>query len=555
MDPDAKWNVSVLFAPGTTYQKEWLRLQDDVCATNADKVFVVNGRVPTLFHWQKLHFLQSWHTHCESAIPWMTDLSGKRIAIVDDCIRTGVTLNNMIDRLIASGASAKNISAHCMFSTQSPKDIVLHGGIKPTFVLDRAIPPDEYEKRIQDLLTYLAMYPFVYQFEYPQFMLRLNDSLKDHDDAIKYLFEMFDRNSVFKPDLPTRQHYFMHRITVNISPVNALWRFRLHLFEEERVGFVIPITPSHKVDTSISHFTEIRKHVDEILKNIDPKREVFPGEARCRFEQFINSIECFFSMHYKFAPIFALEDGIDYRNMLISAISNFGGDIARDILTPLEFVNPKSVRWADITPKDPELPSLFCTLFMQKENGKEFMDALRERIVKRRKEGFTNIVTIVHAFYDAVHELVSDNEKLSKLVDAEGFHPNGKEILENPYLRNVIGPTFADIVWVAKKFYKEFYRKYPEDIVVFNKIAEQMDIDIDNASVIPTYNMQHEQIYRRGEGYLQDKSAMNMMRILSESKRLVNGMPVSLDGLSAEKRQHFSHSLEFMDKVPYWMGM
>jgi hypothetical protein len=327
--------------------------------------------------------------------------------------------------------------------------------------------------------------------------------------------------------------------------------------EDQRIFVIVPMAPGHPVDPAMSHFSSLRAHVADTLKHLDPARENFPGETACRFEQYINSVECLLANLDKFGNIIDLSGGITHPVLAQHALMVFGPEMAKDIAMPLEFLKPASIRWQDITPKKSGGLSPFYNDFVQKEEGKDFLDRLRKRVAERRAEGFTNIVTMVHALYDTVDELVNDETMLAKLLAVKDFHPNAQELRDNPYLKNVIGPTFNDIVWVAFRLYWETYESLPENhLILFNKIVEQLDVDIDNGSVIPTIGLNGQPIYRRGAGHLQDKLALGALVMIFQAKeKLSIGRPATLEGLSEEKRKQFAGVLELMDRRAKWLGM
>jgi hypothetical protein len=554
-NPNVKYMKLDYFAPNSQYGQELRQLSIDVNASGADCAFIVNRRAQGIIDMTRTKFAANIETYSDLAIPWLPSLKDRKIAVIDDCIRTGATANNVIDHLVASGADVGNISVHSIFTTNDP-NMLLHGDIKPNLVVKKAVSREEYKKRIQDIVIFLSIYPLAYEYEYPKFYCRYQSSLGNWRDAIKHLLDAFGHESVFKADLFTRMHPTMSRLSINICPPNGAWKIRCHLHDDTRTAILVPITTAFHVDPSISHFSALRKHAEEILAKLDPARENFQGETAARFEQYINSTEAFLMHIDKFYKIFSFEDEIVTRLTMHDARLIFGEDMAKDIIYPIKLMDPKSVRWNDISPQKLGELSAFSTKFMKGKYGKDFMDLLMLKISKKAEDGFKHASAILHALYEAFDEFVNNPEMLNKLVNTDGFHPNAEEIKNNPYLMNLIGLSFEDIITITSKiFYNRNLQYHYGENAAYVKICEQMDIDIDSGSIIPAIGMERKTVYRRGEGALQDKFAILAMKTIDAAEGIELGKPVTLAGLPEDKRSHVTESLLFLDTWPMWMGL
>lgn len=426
------------------------------------------------------------------AIPFVHDLlAGARVAVVDDVVNVGSTINRAVRSIRACGAVEVRAFA---LGTRRPS--ACHEiGVECEWPepLDAA----QYAEWTESVPSAIRGLAKPYDLEFPVIPCRLNPPLRTAADVRGWLTSQFGRDRVRlfpgPGDLPGR-------ISVDM-PDGGRGLVKFRLYPDGRGGcnvvpFAIPAVldsrslgrPAHPVARALLAAARSR------LRGVPSDATAWSEEPGVRAELFARSLDIGLSHLDQLGDLIsvAVVPPIDVAEVALL----FGPIGTADLAQPVgggevadEPVASESATGCTPTP--------FSDFLLRTEVGARFLD--RVRTASRGSGGFTYF----SALFNELAIAVGTGDPTACEFDWP-YPP--EEVRADPYKRLRIGPTFEDLVRLYQPPAGGGYAGPPAR----HQVSALLDYAIDEGFVVPTlarYDGALYRIYRKGETDPRDRAA------------------------------------------------
>lgn len=478
--------------------EHWKKLEDMINDYSPDFVILLARRMPRIYQLLNLN-LGSSIVVSDFAIAFIHNkLNGKKVAVVDESVNAGTTLNNVCDRLNACGVAKIKRFAIAKKQGNMQNDI--------SFVRDNKgeyLTWNDQEYRQSSLNTSLALFlqnlPF--ELEFPVFCTTC---------SADYNFEKFG-SKLKDLDPSFYVHYLdalenvdtgLYRYSVDIFPdktENTKWRF--YLDECGRKIIFVPMINCNPNNENTSFLPNVWKEADTLFGTKSPLCkgcETFPGEARNRLQLYIASLEWAYRSWPTLANALSL-DKIELRKEDTSLL--FGSDFANLICSEYKKLPEITVSSSSFFPLKTSICeskriNAFCEVIEKYPEIKEKFESVSKKF-ENSSDG-ENYCSYFIEFFKTLGEITGENNIDNYMIVDNGYNPNKSDVLKTPYLRLRVGPTFEDILLIMKKYWSKISPELtPRDLHI--KVSEILDQQIDQGFVVPVLGMTGQRIFRKGE--------------------------------------------------------
>jgi hypothetical protein len=490
----------------------WHDLARHISAYKPDVIVLVARKMPRIREALDIEFCPGAIEITDWAIPFSHSILNKsRVAIVDDVINRGSTVENASKHVMACGASDVRFFA---LAKTSHADL-----LNDKLQCARNTPLNEEELRdfayrVPEALS-LVNKPF--DLGFPVIPCTFAIPFREYSDIREWLIRIFGPEAVHNPTTPLGYKHQFQRLSIDLGMGKpGICKIRLYIDERIQECNMVPfwIPPVLPVEGLVARTTEA-KAVDallmEALDNAPVDSMLWPDEARVRAYLFIAGLELGQKALELMQDIFVLR-GPELFNETDARLA-FGPAIkhASCLTIGKDHVSIPELKLTD------EYTSPFLEKCKDFDNG-QFMDKMRDAVP-------ANLGPLsIEILFD---ELFT---RLSKFVGAANYKDYSlswpftkNQISRNPYLRLRIGPTFDDLVHLMSGMLDSDLRLSEDSIR--SAVGDLLDRFIDEGVVVPTitsYEGKFYRIYRKGENGHRDKAIQRALLSLDHLGRPIS---------------------------------
>jgi hypothetical protein len=464
-------------------------------------VVLVARKVPHLASRLSLRFGDSCLVISDLAIPFAHALlRGARVAVIDDMVNVGSTLNRVCKLVRECGAA--NVAAFSVGrranSLPQTEEVI--------YVLSEPLGDDAYDEHTRAVPRFISELARPYDLAFPVLTCRLQPGFGEADHFRDWLMEKHGADHV--EDLSSSHApATVRRFSVDLECASGMGKIRLFVDEETGNCNVVPFAiPSVLVDSAWMPRSRWASAVYECLAgslhDTPPTVELWPGEAKTRAAMFCHALDFGLraletwgdALVAQTPEAFSVDDAAMVFGPVILSIWRSDSDLP----PPLDLEVRRSVRKL--------IPSPFARNFPVSALVSRVRERLPACAAVRDSDNEPKATDL--DFYNAFNLLF---DELAKQVGAEQPEENRlvwpyarTELDANPYLRLRIGPTFDDLVQLLLAILRPNDPAESIDLSAFcHRVSALLDLGVDAGSVVPTiarYEGQFYRIYRRGEG-------------------------------------------------------
>jgi hypothetical protein len=429
-------------------------------------------------------------TITDLAIPFARRwLHGARVAVVDDFVNVGSTMNNAIARALEAGAS--EIAAFAITSGGSSAEIATTVRFACPEILNQA-GMREFGRRVPETLQRIAK---PYDLDFPLLQCRLRLPLNGFDTLSASLREIHGDEQVYDLSTPEGSTAGVRRLALDLTDDGHHDKVRIYFDERQSLCRVMPISIPDPVGGPRNQaWSSMAAAVWDSLRE-GPLAEDLDLDAETRLSMFCNALD--------FGERFVN----DHADLLVL-------DLQQPLdLDDAELVLGPGVRRAATRIMGPRPTPPMRTASNHPGGTSPFLSAAK-------RNGFIDDLRATTLAFPAV-TFASIFERLADWVGAQDvaryrfdWPSSAEEVHDTPYLRLRIGPTIPDLVALVAdvcRLPKEAARRH---------VTRLLDRAIDAGGVVPTtgqYDGRVYRIYRKGEGSLRDRSAQRLLWAWQES--------------------------------------
>jgi hypothetical protein len=483
---DINVELSLLFS-----MEKWQRLAHNVREYNPDVVVLVARKTPRLAEILGLSFGRAI-VISDLAIPFCSNmLAGRRIAIIDDVINIGSTIDNARKQVIACHAES------CVLFALAAKLRSNSIGFPDFQLVDEDPMNDvEYEEFVRQVPSALQLVPKPYDLDYPVCNCVIKPPFRRPGDICSWFTETFGRRlhilttereerfgfSRFTVDFPTTQG----------ANLKARFYFDFTTNECNVVAMAIPAIFSQSSNYSETTYVgKIWRVLSSIASTAPAEACLWDKEPLARAELFVHSLSFCSTVLSEVSQVIGPKNSTYFS--ITDASYIFGPTVANQLSSILD----------DADLEIGELDKVFSQTNLASNNNGPFWSHLQEderELIKREA-----VKSIEQGDVDgAFHSLF---EGLANVIGATNIQEYSlswpftkKEVLENPYLRLRIGFSFMDLL----SFFEPKLSLLLDSRTTTRAIISALiDRYIDSGALVPTianYNGCFYRVYRKGEG-------------------------------------------------------
>ena len=459
-----------------TLRADWEDLASRVSAWRPSVVLLIARKPPRLRQAFSLDLSPSARILTDLAVAFSSrQLTGARVAIVDDVINVGSTVSNVASRLVAAGVA--EIRVFAVAEVDRPNILK---GLDVELVSDRRLDElalQTFASRVPDALHELAR---PYDLDFPIVPCRLEFPLDSFDDLFDALTDRHGEERVWNLSTLRGAAQGVKRLTVDLSGRDGAQRkARVYFDERAQVVNFAPMAIADQLPTDAPRTTWKPAHV--LWDALSPAVASGDLDALARLRLYIDSLAVGARFLFEHADL-----------LIPTEASLFSPDEAELVLGPQVRVAARGVSSGEMLAEEPpamELLSCRTSPFAERASEQGFLDA-----VVGTAAG-TDLLSVFLAVFQALADTVgaSDPDRY-----VWGWPYSVEEVRANPYRRLRVGPTLSDLceivhVAAARPGSLDSTRQ---------KVTRLLDIYIDAGAVVPTiaeYDGRSYRIYRKGE--------------------------------------------------------
>lgn len=472
--------------------KNWEDLNEMLSSYEPHVVILISRRMPRFYQLMKdiLTFGDA-EVFSDFAIPYIyPNLEGKRIAIVDDSVNVGTTLESVCRRLIAARPSV----AKCFTVFKKNPELSRLAGIELEHVELVHDDNNSYSKSSLNLVRSLFYQNRPFEIEFPVLKLEFEDGIAPSDIFTR----LIGNNSWEVKDVTPFESrgYGLYRFSIDTKAESTQnCKFRLYLDEYEKFIYFVPIVSHEKyLAFNVTHhkLPDYIKNLFLKTEQIDEKYESFFSETLFRLRMFIAS------MIFGFPLIRELESILSPTRCYIEKEDItllFGAEVS-DLLTRFYSEYSDSMEICKLihdleeqadTPFYESLkksPEIFSMLTEQdSESGQRTMpDSYGRKLVD---------------FFNRLGKLTDESDQAC-LPDLPDYRPSKQDLEANKYLRLRIGPTFSELMEIMRKYWHQSPAT-KKISTLHTLLSRLLDHHIDQGYIVPVLNLYGQRVFRKGE--------------------------------------------------------
>ena len=452
-------------------------------------VVLIARKMPRLAELFRLSFGDRALVLSDLAIPFAHRfIAQQRVAIVDDVVNVGSTLQHAHDCVKACGAATIRLFALGTKNREKSENTPIE--------YSRFEPLSEkaYDDLVTEVPAAIRQLAKPYDLEFPIIHCRLAAPARSAYTLLEWLRDRYGPALVH--DLTCRfDTSGLSRFTLDKHGSDE-GNVKLRLYVDERqmacnlVPFAIPPNLQREIAIHSDRARSLLHVLEEALTSSPTKASLWPDEARCRARLFCRSLDLGLAALDDLGEVLVLDSAHAYS--LHDAELLFGPVIRSVDRHPVPTVRPDAPLAQTQATTVPGSPFL--------NKSREFAGGMfLERI--RTAAGSTDAVSLFACIFDVVAELVGASDANKYSLD---WPFSKEEVRKHRYLRLRVGPTFEDLVQIMGKL----DAKAPHGALPLrNLVSMLLDFAIDAGAVVPTtakYGDWLFRIYRKGETPLRD---------------------------------------------------
>lgn len=462
----------------------WARLASAVREFEPAVVVLVARKAPRIQEALRLDFGANPLMISDLAIPFVGEyLRGARVAVVDDVVNVGSTIQRAIRTLERSGVEACRA-----FALARSADCHALDGLDIYYDSERPLDPEGLRSLAWQTPETLQQLARPYDLDFPIIECSFRPPLHSFAELYAALGNRFSDGRVY--DLTTRAgaKRGIRRFAIDDVHLPGLHRkVRFYVDEERELCRLVPIQVASVLSTAQPNprYLWPRKIWDAVSREGD--RSVPANRALARLRLYVDSLD------YGLGFLAECEDLIFPTSERVTDLDDaeliFGPKVSRSSYLPrFAMCDESPASHATTADIDSISPFLECA----------------------ERAGMTKAVRAENVGHDPQTAFMRIFKRVASLVGASdpgryrlSWPYSQTEVLADPYLRLCVGPTFFDLVQLI--FYAcpdlgslEAARR---------EVTRLLDRFVDNGGVVPTtaiYEGQVYRIYREGEAGLRD---------------------------------------------------
>ena len=461
----------------------WDRLSEKVRDFNPSVVVLVARKAPRIREALQLDFGASPLIISDLAIPFVGGyLRGARVAIVDDVVNVGSTIQNALHALAARGASECKAFAlgHSAYSDALQ-------GLDVYYDSEESLDSDELRSLAWQTPETLQQLARPYDLDFPIIECVFRPPLSSFGELYAALGERFPDGRVY--DLTTRagERRGIRRFAIDSVQLPGLHRkVRVYVDEERDLCRLVPIQVARTLATESPDLRYLwPQRVWEAV--VDPTDDKQAQTALARLRLFVDSLD------YGLGFLADCED-------LITPTS----ELAFDIDDAELIFGPRARRAA--------APHRFFVRREQRADDGEtsHSDSLSPFFRRAEQAGLISGLQSENSGDDPQSAFMRIFQRVASLVGASDpsryqlcWPYSREEVIADPYLRLCLGPTFFDLVEMVLRACPDLGSAE----VARREVTRLLDRFVDNGGVVPTtaiYEGDVYRVYREGEAGLRD---------------------------------------------------
>lgn len=471
----------------TSLRCAWKELAKRIRDFDADVVVQIARKTPRLCEVFELTFGNNCLSVSDLAIPFIHRiLRGARVAVVDDVINVGTTLERAIQAVRACGATEVSAFALGRRATEANSDVAAD------CVWEDPLDEDAYTQLTLFVPTLLLGLRKPYDIEYPLISCRLSSTCTSHSEVMRSLGRSFGESFVTFCRRSSRNN--LARFSVHVPDAQpGLRKFRLYVDLESGECNLVPIAiPAHfLLDDSTSNPQQplaraLLSMASGATDGAPTEASVWPQEPIVRATLFAHSLDFGLTNLDRFSNTLTFNNQEPFS--VIDAEMLFG---------PLDVTELSSnLSVMPITKTDAnDSHSPFLTFGLEGfGQPSKIIEEVESRAAGQGSYG------LFLAFFDWLADAVG----ASNPADYRLAWPYTAEDIERqPYLRLRIGPTFDDLLVIYRQLTSisgDYRRLDHEDLR--QCVSTLLDHAIDMGTLVPTitdYDGTYYRVFRRGE--------------------------------------------------------
>lgn len=493
---------------------DWNKLKQRVDEIQPDIIVYLPRKLPRVSELLQWKFPKALIIS-DYAIPWIAPLAkNKRIAVIDDSVSEGTSLLNTWKK-VRTYSSDVHVFAVAGKNSFSPEDFRNKYGMKVSLVYDFR-SEDDYKEFTHKVMRAMALLAKPHDVDFPSFTVHYN-RIKDRAYHILWKLEqIFGPHVVHDTSAHDTLELGLARITVDMNAENFVnHKLRIYLDDATQTAAIVPIAANYSAPPE-HQCQALRKFCDTQLAastTIISQCENFAGETRIRCNQFIASLEFGLAALQKLEGVFKVKEAVINHN---DALMLFGPEFADKVKS---VTARKAGIWKLPEPvkhKNPEENDLSLFWASVKEGGANH-DLLRDFDFSMVRYA-TKESIFLEFFQVLAWKKLGEEDPATYAM--ENYIPSLDAVIEAPYLRLLVGPTFGDLLHIfAWLWGKAFHKVYSLEAVRF-ALTDILDTCVDRGCVIPVISKQGKRVYRKGEAPPYDLNFFYALRVLYEESGL-----------------------------------
>jgi hypothetical protein len=460
-----------------TLRADWEDLAGRVTAWRPSVVLLIARKSPRLRQAFDLSLSPSARVLTDLAVAFSgRQLVGARVAIVDDVINVGSTVNNVASRLKVAGVA--EIRVFAVAEVDRPNIL---GDLEVELVSESRLDQRAlqiFAGRVPEALQELAR---PYDLDFPILPCQLQFPLDSFEDLYDALADRHGEERVWNLSTDRGSIQGVKRLTVDLPGADGAHRkLRVYFDERSRIANIVPMAIADELPTVAP--SSQWKAADVLWATLSPAVPAEDLDALARLRLYIDSL----AVGARFV--------LDHADLLVPVErSLFSPEEAELVLGPQARVAARRVSDTDVFCQEtaPDLEPLSCRV-------SPFADHARET-------GFVNAVTGAAAGADPLSVFLAVFDVLADMVGAADpdryawdWPYSAEEIRADPYRRLRVGPTLSDLCEIMRAA-----GGWSGSMAATrHTVTRLLDIYIDAGAVVPTiaeYGGKPYRIYRKGE--------------------------------------------------------
>jgi hypothetical protein len=483
---------------------EWDQLFQRVRSFRPDVVILVARKMPRLMECLGLDFGPGCAFFSDLAIPfahkWLRDA---RVAVIDDIVNVGTTLDVASSRVQACGA--REIRRYALgakrINQPGGKNLLEEKQLPVEYIWARPLSEREHldlARRVPQALGFIAK---PYDLEFPIIPCHFTLPFIENSQILEWLREEFGHKAVHAISRPTASEFGLSRFTVDVdNESQENLKLRLYLDERTRkcnlVPFALPNTlPKDETISSDTYIQQVFSGIAQGLRGMPAEAEIFPGESEYRLKIFLRSLTFGHAMLREIGDVLTIDD---VPCSLADATLLFGPDASTIFLQNAPDILQESTSRHKDAPERVREPvtSPFFDKYIRTQEGQSFLASVRGRV-----GDLDDRYSLFRAFFEEL-ALRAGTSNYNEYNLAWPF--SQAEVRRTPYLRLRLGPTFGDLLAIMADLWRV---PASEQSDLRHSVSALLDWAIDDGAVVPTvaqYEGSLFRVYRLGENRFHD---------------------------------------------------